>query len=65
MYEVNNVMGLLQTELTVKRFWIEFRKTKTKIITMAKQNKDKYHKETMITQSTTHLNGLKSGKTGE
>ena len=34
-----------------ERFWIECRKTKTKVITTANQNKGKYHKEPMRTQS--------------
>ena len=35
----------------IERFSIECRKTKTKVITMANQNKGKYHKEPMRTQS--------------
>ena len=36
---------------TLERFSIECRKTKTKVITTANQNKGKYHKEPMRTQS--------------
>ena len=35
----------------IERFSIECRKTKTKVITTANQNKDKYHKEPIRTQS--------------
>ena len=36
---------------TIERFSIECHKTETKVITTANQNKDKYHKEPMRTQS--------------
>ena len=36
---------------SLEQFSIECRKTKTKVITTANQNKDKYHKEPMRTQS--------------
>ena len=35
----------------IEQFSIECRKTKTKVITTANQNKDKYHNEPMRTQS--------------
>ena len=45
----------------LEQFSIECRKTKTKVITTANQNEDKYHKEPMRTQS--KYTGLKRGKT--
>ena len=36
---------------SLEQFSIECRKTKTKVITTANQNKDKYHNEPMRTQS--------------
>ena len=42
--------GLLNKTL-LEQFSIECRKTKTKVIISANQNKDKYHNEPMRTQS--------------
>ena len=42
---------LIQVYSVIEQFSIECRKTKTKVITTANQNKDKYHNEPMRTQS--------------
>ena len=49
----------INVKIWLEHFSIECRKTKTKVITTANQNKDKYHKEPMRTQS----KYMKSGKT--
>ena len=43
--------ALSDVSLLLEQFSIECRKTKTKVITTANQNKGKYHKEPMRTQS--------------
>ena len=47
--EFNNLLVIASNKL--ERFSIECRKTKTKVITTANQNKGKYHKEPIRTQS--------------
>ena len=43
--------------MLLEQFSIECRKTKTKVITTANQNKDKYHNEPVRTQSKIHVHG--------
>ena len=42
---------LIKVKARLEQFSIECRKSKTKVITTANQNKDKYHNEPMRTQS--------------
>ena len=50
-YTVDLIQHGLIINLILEHFSIECRKTKTKVITMANQNKGKFHKKPMRTQS--------------